>query len=286
MSETYAPAANPEGVEHEAPAEESQTETGGEGQSSEEGEGRARSVDWEKQARDKAGLAANERVKRRAAERELGDLKRQVDELSARVTGSDRDELLEMVAGLRDDDDEPITDINRVKAIIKTFITREQKTAEAQTAEQKRSAYVNNLTRQMDSAEKDFAVEHPDYPEAAVWYAKERQAEFEALGYHGAALKSRMANELYGMTDRLLQEGRDPAEAIYALAKRRGFKAGMQHQDEELQKIQKAATASAGSRGAARPEAGRLTYESVNKLSGAAFDTAYAKLRKQELGLH
>jgi hypothetical protein len=281
MSDTYAPA--PE-VEPDT-TQEPQTEVG-EDQSAEEGEDRPRGVDWEKQAKDKAGLAANERVKRRALERELTDLRAKVETLTARATGADRDELVELAATLRDDDDEPITDINHVKRIIKAFVAREQKATESQTQEQKRASYVNNLTRQMDSAERDFTAEHADYPEAAVWYAKEREAEFEALGYHGQALKQRMANELYGMTDRLLGEGRDPAEAVYALAKRRGWKSGMKHEDEELQKIQRAAAASAGSRGSSKPEAGRLTYDTVNKLSGAAFDAAYAKLRKQELGLH
>jgi hypothetical protein len=286
MSE--APAAIPEGEGEEADleqplVEEDAPEGEEEGDGEEEGgERKARAVDWEKQAHDKAGLAAKERSRRRAVERQNAELIERLERVEARTAGSQADDIAELVAALRDDDDEPITDLAQIKRVLKTFIARQ---AEDDKAEGERQAYVKNarsVANGMEAAEADFAEDHPDYYKAATFYRQQRTQELEDLGYVGNRLSQKLATELFGLAGEVMKSGRDPAEVIYGMAKRRGFAAGKDAATAKLQKLQAAGATASGPRGKGADNG--LSWESVAKLSGAARDAAFAKLRKRELG--
>jgi hypothetical protein len=264
--------------------EETQTPEGEEGEEGEgEGEPKSKRVDWEAQAHDKAGLAAKERSRRRAVERELIDTRARIEALEAKATGSQADELADLAKLLRDDDDEPITDLAHVKRIIKAFVARQAADQEAEAQQQKFIRTTRSVSDGMTAYEQDFAVDHPDYFKAAGFYREQRQAELEDMGYQGATLNRKLAQELYGLAGEAMTAGRDPAEVVYNMAKRRGFASGKDAANAKLQKL------AAGSGSAQGPRAGKgadngLSWNDVSKLSGAARDAAFAKLRKRELG--
>jgi hypothetical protein len=77
--------------------------------------------------------------------------------------------------------------------------------------------------------------------------------------------------------------GRDPAEVVYNMAKRRGFASGKDAATAKLQKLAAGSGSAAGPRGAKGADNG-LSWNDVSKLKGAARDAAFAKLRQRELG--
>jgi hypothetical protein len=289
MSE--APSATPETEAPESEVEEHEVETpeiedGDEAEGDEEGEGegerRAKATDWEKQAHDKAGLAAKERSRRRAAERQNAELLSRIEQIEARTSGKQSDDIADLVAALRDDDDEPITDLAQIKKVLKTFIARQ---ADDDKAEGERQNYIKStraVSEGMSAFEADFAEEHPDYYKAATFYRQQRVAELEDLGYVGARLNQKLASELFGLTNDVMKSGRDPAEAVYNMAKRRGFASGKAAATDKLQKLQRASATAGGPRGKGADNG--LTWGEVAKLKGPARDKAFEKLRARELG--
>lgn len=250
----------------------------------EDGEREAKpSVDWEKRAHDREGAMARERSRRRAAERTVSELNERIDriEAQAKKTGGTRREQL--IGSLREDPDEPLTDLDQLKAIARTLLEEEREQAEAQEQQQAQTNYVNKLTRQMVEFETDFRADHKDYDKACEFYKTARTEELEDLGYVGERLMNRLAREMYSLVDDTLKGGRDPAEAVYSLAKRRGFNGTVDDATRKLQKLQKGAQAGTQPRGSTQGN-GRVTYEQVTRAKGADRDKLWATLRKQEMG--
>lgn len=276
--ESPTPESDVEGQPAEKPEGEADDEEGeGEG---EEGE-RQRPVDWEKQAHDKAGLAAKERSRRRAVERELIDTRARIERLEATLSKPQQDELNDLIKALRDDDDEPITDLNQIKRVLKTFMARQAAEEEAENQRNQTISATRNVADNMTAFESDFASDHPDYYKAAAYYREQRTNELEELGYVGYKLNRKLAEELYGLAGDVMGAGRDPAEVVYNLAKKRGFASGKDAATAKLQKLQ------AGQVGASPRSKGAdngLSWGEVAKLKGAARDAAFKKLRDRELG--
>lgn len=242
----------------------------------------AKPVDWQKRAADKEGQAAKERVKRRAAEQQVRELNERMARLEATAAKpkADDEDLLAVIAGLRDDDDDPITDLAQVKRALKLFQAqqaREDEQSNASTAQQREFM---RLASSMAEAEADFEDDHPDYKQAQEHFKAARRGEFEDMGYAGQELEAELAKDLIGLVRRAVSGGRDPAEVVYNLAKKRGFQSGKAQTDAKLKEIAAAAQARTPA-GGGRGE-NRLTPDSVNKLKGAAYDAAWAKLRDQE----
>jgi hypothetical protein len=214
-------------------------------------------------------------------ERQNAELISRIEALEVRgqPTG---DDLNSLVASLRDDDDEPITDINQIKRVLKTFIARQDAEAKAETERQTYAKQTRNITDGMSAFEQDFADEHPDYYKAAAFYRSERTAELEDLGYVGARLTQKLAEDLFGLTLDVMRGGRDPAEVVYGLAKKRGFASGRDAANAKLQKLQQAGSSASTPRG--RGVDNGLSWTEVAKLKGEARDKAFAKLRARELG--
>lgn len=286
MSEAYVPGEGGDEGGDDGEAEESQP---GNLEVSEEGEDEgedgddppARKPDWEKQAHDKAGLAAKERSKRRAVERSNAELVSRLEALESRGK-TDTDDLAALIGQLRDDDDEPITDINQIKRVLKTIMTRQQTEAAAEAQRSQVAQTVRSIATNMETYEKDFSEDHPDYIEAATHYRNARITELEDLGYTGDRLMQKVASEFFTMVNDVVKSGRDPAEVVYGLAKRRGFKSGKAAADAKLQKLQQASASGAAPR--ARGADNGLTWDRVAKAKGAEKDRLFAKLRSQELG--
>jgi hypothetical protein len=276
----------PEEGEEQQPDEQQ----GGEAESGDEGDGdepparAAKPEDWEKRAHNHAGQAARERSKRQAAERRAQELEGRLERLEKQGGGSAEDELLATIAGLREDDDDPMGDIARVKQALRIFRSRQV----AETEETSRAGAVerqiNGLKSAMADCEADFVIEHPDYMAAAKHYRDARVEELKDAGYAGHNLDRKLADDLFGVVRMSLEAGLDPAERVYALAQKRGFKVGQKQADQKLNALDRAGAS--GVRANGRTPAGVLSWGDVAKLDGAARDKAWAKLRERERRTH
>jgi len=275
-------------AETDAPAEDTpeveidprEAELGEEEGSGEEDEGAAKRKDWEKEAHNLKGATARERSRRRAAERRASDLEARLERLETQRQPQN-DELMDLIAQLRDDDDDPVGDIAATKKALKLFRAR-------QLAEQEETGRQTTLERQFEKlrtamveSERDFADDHPDYHDAAKFYRQQRTEELEDAGYTGTNLQRKLADDLYGVVRMAVEGGQDPAERVYALAKRRGFKTGMTAAERKLATVQRANES--GVRPTAKSNSpGNLSWDDVAKLDGPARDKAWAKLRERE----
>ena len=256
-----------------------------EGEEGEEGgEDKPKARDWEKVAHDKEGALAKERSKRRALERDMRELRSQVESLRATTKpGGDEDDALEaLITSLRDDDDDPITDLAGIKKALKTFINQQKASREEEGKLTQQQQALRNLATTMAEYEADFQADHPDYPKAQAHYKQALRDELEEAGWGGQALERELASRLVGLAERAITAGRDPAEVVYGLAKKRGFAAGEETANEKLKKIAGAAEASRTPTGGKQKP--QLTAAYVSTLKGAAFDKAFEQLEKQAKG--
>lgn len=255
-----------------------------EGEGEEEPAPKRKPRDPEAELHNLKGQNARERSRRRAAEARARD----VEERLARVESSrggkdtDADELLEIIGSLRDDEEDPVGDIAAVKKALKAFRARQLADVE-QTGRQKAlEQQFQKLNDAMRESEADFVQDFPDYNDAAAFYRKQRVEELEDAGYSGAALQRKLADDLYGVVRMAIDSGHDPAERVYALAKRRGFKANASAADKKVDVLRRAAEAGRKPGSGTAGTRQVMSWADVAKLDGPARDKAYAQLRERE----
>jgi hypothetical protein len=241
--------------------------------------------DPEAQLHNLKGQNARERSRRRAAETRARELEERINNLEKRGSGgdqADRDELLEIIGSLRDDEEDPVGDIAAVKKALKAFRQRQLADTEQSGRQQALERQIQTLQDTMRESESDFVQDFPDYHKAATFYREQRVAELEDAGYSGQALQRKLSDDLFGVVRMAIEAGHDPAERVYALAKRRGFNAAPTAADKKVDVLKRAAEAGRkpGAGGSATPQV--MSWADVSKLDGAARDKAWAKLRERE----
>lgn len=269
----------------EIEAEEDGAEAGDEEDEGEGGEQEkkpaAKAVDWEKKAHDKEGQAARERSRRREAERQLRELNERFTQFEEKSKKPATDDLEALIGDIPDPEEDPIGAVAAMKKVIAAFQGQQAKDGEAQSQQQAEQQRIARTVREMNEHEADFRADYPDYDDAVKHYRAAIREDLEEQGYAGQALDAELAKHVLALATRALSGGADPAERVYKLAQKRGFKSGEAQKTEKLRKIaetSRSTSAPSGARGAPA----RLTYEYVNTLKGAAFDKAFEKLQDQE----
>lgn len=125
-----------------------------------------------------------------------------------------------------------------------------------------------------------FAQETQDFGDAYKFIADSRVNELEALGYsRPEAIEAARRDEFF-IVSRALQNGLNPAEAIYRAAQVRGYKKAepqQQQQPDKMQTLEKGVRASKVSGGA--PAAGGLpTLEELAAMSDEDFEKNWGKV--------
>jgi hypothetical protein len=234
--------------------------------------------DWQKIAHDKEGALAKERSKRRAETARARDLEERLEKLERSKGGASEDDITKLIASIRDDDDDPIGDLAGIKQVLRKFMSERDAEKAMDTEAQQQQRQVNKIANAMSEAEDDFRDDHPDYDDAQKFYKEHRKGELEEMGYTGQALSRKLTADLFSLVSDAMQAGRDPAQAVYNLAKKRGF--GVDGVAKKIQTLQRGQLA-----GRSIPTGGKPTQEltagSVAKLKGAAFDAAFEKLKAQ-----
>jgi hypothetical protein len=71
--------------------------------------------------------------------------------------------------------------------------------------------------------EKAFIAATPDYNDASIFLLQSRKDELSDLGYNDAQCQEIINNERLAIASQCKQNGTNPAEAVYKIAKRRGY---------------------------------------------------------------
>lgn len=241
----------------------------------------AQAPDLAKIAEDKDRALRAERAKRREASRRAQEYEARVAALEAERSQSDP--IRELAAKLRgvQATDDPIGAIEVLTQIVDTFVGQQEKDAQTSTQQAKEQQAFRQLEATLKEYEEDFKADHADYDDAVQFYKKSLIEDLQDAGYQGRDLEQELTRQLIAFSQRAIQSGRDPAEAAYNAAKRRGF--AVDNATKKLQTISKAAKAGV-TPSASKAAPARLTPAYVSTLKGAAFDKAYEALKRQERG--
>lgn len=226
----------------------------------------------------------------REERRKRRELESQLEEARRAAPPPAEDPFEAAIAALRDDEEDPLSDIAALKEVLRRYqaSARAEREAEAsrttnQTAAQRHFAHVAEQ-------EAEFREDTPDYDDAVTHFRTSLKAELEDQGLTGAELENEFGRSLVTLSQKALAAGKNPAEVVYALAKRRGYTPDptpppapdLDKSKEKIQTLNRSQQAGRSlSSVGGRSEGGELTLSSVAKLDGKELLAGYAKLKAQ-----
>lgn len=226
-----------------------------------------------------------ERTRRQALERELAELRRGPPAEPAKPA--------------IDVETDPIGALREI---------REWQAGQAQREDQHRQ--MQEFTQRVQAHEGDFAAATPDYGKAIEHLRTARANELKALGMPEQQILQQLYKEAMDTANVAFQNGRNPGEVFYELAKTRGYvlavsppeptpaaetiapvaedtalakkKADSDAALDRIARGQQAGRKTAGAGG--DPPSNEMTLEALANLTGAAFDAAMEKHGKRLFG--
>lgn len=173
-----------------------------------------------------------------------------------------------------------------------------------EAAQQQQQAYqIQTLANDLQSAEQEFAIDNPDYDDAAKHFVQSRIAYTKAMFPAAplAQVQAAVRHEILQASQMAFLNGQDPAELIYQAAKAAGFgaapnafqapaaqpaapaaqqqppAAAQQSDPLAMLRAGQESAQSLGGGGAAANTGDGMSLTDILKLDGAAFDAASAK---------
>jgi hypothetical protein len=252
--------------------DETGVEAGADGtEGTEEGQEQARDVqDPDKLAKQvvDTGRALKE------ARRTTRELKQQMEEVQAKLEAAERRQVqapaqTQAPAAMPDPNVDPIGALEWMKGHFEQQDAAQKTQAQRHADQQASQRQTQALAQRMNDYEADFKEDHPDYTDAAEHLKTTRLDELKEAGFTGDDLNRALAQDMFSIVTRAMQAGKDPAEVVYNLAKRRGY--GVDKNATKLQTIAKGQQAARSMPSGGRPS-GHLPVDQGVKLKGAAFD--------------
>lgn len=274
MIDTYDDGADTE--EHDIDAvgvEEDVAPDGGEADVDPEGEGAAPEPE-DQPERPKSDIARLRQRRReaenraKAAEQRAADLERILSRLPR-----------------QDGEEEGMTAAEQLDRRLSEIEERERAAREEEQSRQVVTAYVRDLRADYD----DFAIDVPDVYDAGQYLGETMRRSLSGLGYSDAEIAQEIATREYKIAEAARADGLNPGEAIYAAARKAGYKTKAEAASETRR--ERAATKGRGiSSGGGGGTSGKLTKAKVlaefrsgdperkAKVSKYLDDDAFAKL--------
>lgn len=143
---------------------------------------------------------------------------------------------------------------------------------------------IETLRMQQMISRQETAFERttPDYRDALGYYVKARAETISELGYDDEEAREFIANELQQATHRAIQSGKNPAEVVYRMAQKSGYKNAKPDnkvQDtKNLDTLKKAEVASKSLSDASGKAKGELTADVLAEMS----EEEFAKISRED----
>lgn len=110
--------------------------------------------------------------------------------------------------------------IDEVQGELKTL--REEKTQRAET--DKNVSVIRGIMDYAINQEREFKAANPDYDAASKFLLESRQEELSDLGYNEQQIIQMIQGEKLTVAAQAKEQGKNPAELVYKIAQRRGYK--------------------------------------------------------------
>lgn len=155
-------------------------------------------------------------------------------------------------------------------------------------AEQKRNAAIQSeqqFIARVQAQEAEYTKEAPDYPDAVTFLRDKRIRMFELAGMSQQEAAQAVYGESLYYSQMALQQGRNPAEVFYSLAREYGFTGPKKPAPAAEQKLEKLAK---GQEKSSRMSAGgesaeNTTLAQLAELDGEEFDKEWNRLKRKGL---
>jgi len=155
----------------------------------------------------------------------------------------------------------------------------EQQRNRREAEERQQNEFVQSVSAQVQT----FQKEHPDYDDALTHLLDARARELRVYGYPEDQVQAAVNNEATALAQHAYQNGRNPGEVAYELAKVRGYMPKTSESDGKLDNIEKGQKASktlSGTQG--KPESASLS--DISKMDDDEFDRYWKDMEKGARG--
>jgi hypothetical protein len=219
------------------------------------------------------GALHEERNKRKEAERAMRTLREEMQRISGQL------DVLKGVAPQAQPAPKPTVADAPIEALEQVVQYVEQDRAERQNV-----AQYHEFTNAVNAAEREFAAKTPDFQAAVDFLHQGRLAEMKAIGYPdqayidpatGQRIPSAaeiIAQEAIGISSTAFQQGVNPAERFYALARARGYSAKAAETTEPSDGAKTAAALEKAADKLATIAKGQQASKSLSSAGGASND--------------
>lgn len=109
--------------------------------------------------------------------------------------------------------------LETVQAELAALKERDQQTQH----QRQQTEFVHGIISKAAAKETEFLATTPDYWDASNYLLQSRQDELSDLGYTPQEIQGLIAVEKVAIADQALKAGKNPAEVVYGIAKRRGY---------------------------------------------------------------
>lgn len=172
------------------------------------------------------------------------DLRKELDGMKALLADGDKKlrELIEKAekkAEAPKFEDDPAGNLKHENAELKKALEEVRSKLEKQDQAAANVGKLNEFKNTVDAKEASFAKEHPDYWDAAKHLQEAWKDEFVEAGWEESEIPRMVMQKALGITGKAVAAGKDPAQTIYNLAKRVGFKAPKAEEKKEEKKVDK-----------------------------------------------
>ena len=248
------------------------------------------------------GAMQRERSEKQRLAKELADERRASTERDARI--QERlaiiNEALKPPAAAPPNPDEDIfAYAQNLEARLNASERRDQEREQYQRQLTEQQTQLQGLTAAYAADAARFRRETPDFNAAYQFLLQSRYDELSAIGYDDTAINNAIRQDELNIAHFQLARGGSPAETIYNLASRRGYKppepdngkangadngAGKPSAADQIARLKDAQDASASlSQGGGSPDGGtRITLESLDRMSRDEFKAFVGKINKND----
>lgn len=162
-----------------------------------------------------------ERGQRRELDQWRGQMEERLAQMQAKASPQDRADDADSKP---DRNKDPLAYLDWLDGKVTEYEQREREQTQRAEEEAQQRQYMQQVQQYGAQAEEQFRQEAPDYDDAATFYAKSRLEELQHVyGMNPQGAQQYLAQELQAAVVQNAQRGQNPAAAIYAAAKARGY---------------------------------------------------------------
>ncbi|MCA8902091.1 MAG: hypothetical protein KDA53_12660 [Hyphomonas sp.] len=247
-----------------------------------------------KRWQDQKAATRQERQARQASEAELGNLRRELQELRARMSGGQEgppqarqsDNPLDIE--IPDPEQDPEGAFKAAIAYAKAQRAAQLEQNKADDAATQQQQALRSLVTEFQRAEQEYLGVQPDYNEAVTFMRDNRMAELELFGQSPEQAAQTFRREVLQLVAGALRTDQHPAHIVYQMAKHRGYagpKPATPDPEKETAAMDRRIQAEKLSRSVSGPGGKAAstgpTVEGVNAIEdGDAFDKAFDELAR------